>query len=279
MKLRALAARRNEAEAKRALKRLWRVFFISLLLVVFFATVMAVTANAAGVTIDVQSEDTTGNLGAIEVIFIFAFLAILPSVVLMTTSFTRIIIVLSFLRSAMGTQQAPPNMVLTGLAVFLTLFIMTPTLNAMKEIAYDPYSQGRITSSEAIKLAQEPLKKFMLEQTSVESLNMFLDLSNTQAPAVADPANPVELIELPLTVITPAFITSEISHAFLMGFFIFLPFLVIDVVVSSILMSMGMVMLPPAMISLPFKLLLFIMVDGWNLMMRTLVDSFIVVAG
>ena len=264
----------QKPRADRVSKTLWRMFFISLALCVLFGTVMAVTARAAGVTIDVQSDDTSGNIGAIEVIFIFAFLALLPSILLMTTSFTRIIIVLGFLRNAMGTAQSPPNMILVGLAFFLSLFIMAPTINEMKKVAYDPYEAGTMDTTEALAAAQVPLKKFMLKQTSVESLDMFLNLANEEAPEVKDPANPVELVELPLTVITPAFITSEISRAFMMGFFIYLPFLVIDLVVSSILMSMGMVMLPPAMISLPFKVLLFVMVDGWNLMMNTLVQSF-----
>ena len=264
----------QKPRAGRVPKTLWRMFFISLALCVLFGTVMAVTAHAAGVTIDVQADDTSGNIGAIEVIFIFAFLALLPSILLMTTSFTRIIIVLGFLRNAMGTAQSPPNMILVGLAFFLSLFIMAPTINEMKKVAYDPYEAGTMNTTQALTAAQVPLKKFMLKQTSVESLDMFLNLAGEEAPEVKDPANPVELIELPLTVITPAFITSEISRAFLMGFFIYLPFLVIDLVVSSILMSMGMVMLPPAMISLPFKVLLFVMVDGWNLTMNTLVQSF-----
>ncbi len=244
-------------------------FFLGVILLVFSQSV-----QAADISIDVNAENTTGNIGALEVIVIFSFLALLPSIVLMMTSFTRIVIVLSFLRNAMGTAQSPPNMVLIGLAIFLSLFIMTPTIETMNETAYQPYLEGEITSTEALGEAAIPLKQFMLTQTTDSSLEMFLDLSGIEPPQVADPANPVELVELPLTVITPAFMTSELSRAFMMGFLIFLPFLIIDLVVSSILMSMGMIMLPPAMISLPFKLLLFVMVDGWSLMMSTLVNSF-----
>lgn len=259
---------------KKALRQAKRVFVLSLCLCLFFGTVMAVTAFASDISINVNTEDTTGNLGALEVIFLFAFLALLPSILLMTTSFTRIIITLSFLRNALGTNQSPPNMVLVGLAFFLSLFIMAPTLDAMNKEAYQPYQAGKMTSAEALEAAAKPLKRFMLKETSAESLDMFLDLAKITPPQVADSKNPVELMDLPITVITPAFITSELSRAFIMGFFIFLPFLIIDLVVSSILMSMGMVMLPPAMIALPFKLLLFVLVDGWNLMMGTLVRTF-----
>ncbi len=264
---------------KKKLGRLLRTFLLSALACACLVVFLSVNVQAAGVTIDVNAGDANGNIGALEVIVIFAFLALLPSIVLMMTSFTRIVIVLSFLRNAMGTAQSPPNMVLVGLAIFLSLFIMTPTIGEMNEVAYQPYLAGEITSTEALAEASVPLKKFMLTQTYESNLALFLEMSGTEMPEVADQANPVELAELPLTVITPAFITSELSRAFLMGFLIFLPFLIIDLVVSSILMSMGMVMLPPAMISLPFKLLLFVLVDGWSLTMKTLVDSFSIAAG
>lgn len=266
--------RRLTPEIREKLRGPVRIFLLSLALCVLLCTVLAVSASAAGVTIDVQADETAGDMGVLEVIVIFAFLSLMPSIIMMMTSFTRIIIVLSFLRNAMGTNQAPPNMVLIGLAIFLTLFIMTPTITEMNEVAYQPYKDQQLTATEALTEATKPVKKFMLTQTEEKSLEMFLDLAGIEAPEVEDRSNPVELIDLPITVITPAFITSELSRAFMMGFLIFLPFLVVDVVVSSILMSMGMVMLPPAMISLPFKILLFVMVDGWNLMMGTLVNSF-----
>ena len=184
----------------------------------------------------------------------------------MVTSFTRIIIILSFLRNAMGIQQVPPNVVLAGLSLFLTLFIMGPTLNQINVQAYLPYRQEQITQEEALKRATVPLKEFMLRQTEKGTLNMYLDMAGQEL------TDKVE--DLPLTVIVPSFMTSELKHAFLAGFLIYLPFLLIDMVTASILMSMGMVMLPPAMISLPFKLLLFIAVDGWELLFSSIVKSF-----
>ncbi len=265
----------NRQQAAARLKKLKRVFLLSLLCTVVLFGLMATAASAADdFSINVNAGDTAGNLGALEVIVIFAFLALLPSFFLMMTSFTRIIIVLGFLRSAMGTNQSPPNMVLIGLSIFLTLFIMMPTLGQMNEEAFEPYLAGEMDAMEALTAATGPVKRFMVSQMDTQSLDMFLDLSGTEPPVVADAANPVEIFDLPLTVLAPAFITSELSRAFLMGFLIFLPFLIIDMVVSSILMSMGMVMLPPAMIALPFKILLFVLVDGWNMMMGTLVNSF-----
>ena len=193
-------------------------------------------------------------------------IALLPSIVVMVTSFTRIIIILSFLRNAMGIQQVPPNVVLAGLSLFLTLFIMGPTLNQINVQAYLPYRQEQITQEEALKRATVPLKEFMLRQTEKGTLNMYLDMAGQEL------TDKVE--DLPLTVIVPSFMTSELKHAFLAGFLIYLPFLLIDMVTASILMSMGMVMLPPAMISLPFKLLLFIAVDGWELLFSSIVKSF-----
>lgn len=268
--------RLGQAE-KPKLRKLLRVFLLSVALCAVLGIFLAVTAGAAGVTIDVNGGDTEGSMGALEVIVIFAFLALLPSIVLMMTCFTRIIIVLGFLRSAMGTQQAPPNMVLIGLSIFLSLFIMSPVITAMNEEAYQPYLDGELTGQEAITAAAQPLKQFMLLQTETESLDLFIDLADIPEDEVPDKTADNyqdQLMELPLTVVTPAFITSELSHAFFMGFLIYLPFLVIDLVISSILMSMGMIMLPPAMISLPFKILLFVLVDGWNMMMQTLVTSF-----
>ncbi len=268
------AVMQDKQAAKATMAQAKRVFLLSLVLTVVFSLLLGVTAHAQDFTINLSSGEDAGNMGAIEVIFVFAFLALLPSIFLMMTSFTRIIIVLSFVRSAMGTNQSPPNMVLTGLAIFLSLMIMAPVISEMNTVALEPFQEGTITAEEALTAAAAPVKQFMLEQTQTNSLEMFAELSGTEIPQVEDPTNPVELLEIPLTVVTPAFITSEISRAFMMGFLVYLPFLVIDMVVASILMSMGMVMLPPAMISLPFKLLLFVMVDGWNLMLGTLTRSF-----
>ena len=206
------------------------------------------------------------NIPTLNIIFLLTIIALLPSIVVMVTSFTRIIIILSFLRNAMGIQQVPPNVVLAGLSLFLTLFIMGPTLNQINVQAYLPYRQEQITQEEALKRATVPLKEFMLRQTEKGTLNMYLDMAGQEL------TDKVE--DLSLTVIVPSFMTSELKHAFLAGFLIYLPFLLIDMVTASILMSMGMVMLPPAMISLPFKLLLFIAVDGWELLFSSIVKSF-----
>ena len=206
------------------------------------------------------------NIPTLNIIFLLTIIALLPSIVVMVTSFTRIIIILSFLRNAMGIQQVPPNVVLAGLSLFLTIFIMGPTLNQINVQAYLPYRQEQITQEEALKRTTVPLKEFMLRQTEKGTLNMYLDMAGQEL------TDKVE--DLPLTVIVPSFMTSELKHAFLAGFLIYLPFLLIDMVTASILMSMGMVMLPPAMISLPFKLLLFIAVDGWELLFSSIVKSF-----
>mgnify|MGYP000934174471 CR=1 FL=1 len=203
------------------------------------------------------------NIPTLNIIFLLTIIALLPSIVVMVTSFTRIIIILSFLRNAMG---IPPNVVLAGLSLFLTLFIMGPTLNQINVQAYLPYRQEQITQEEALKRATVPLKEFMLRQTEKGTLNMYLDMAGQELTDKGE--------DLPLTGIVPSFMTSELKHAFLAGFLIYLPFLLIDMVTASILMSMGMVMLPPAMISLPFKLLLFIAVDGWELLFSSIVKSF-----
>lgn len=264
----------RKGEKDPRLQKLVRVFLLSLVLCVALGALLAVSAGAASMGIDITS-DTEGNMGALEVIVIFAFLALLPSIVLMMTCFTRIIIVLGFLRSSMGTAQSPPNMVLIGIAIFLSLFIMSPVIEEMNEEAYQPYLAGDLTGTEAIDAATGPIKRFMLDQTAPESLELFAELSEVELPEQSANDYQQQLLELPLLTVTPAFILSELSRAFWMGFLIYLPFLVIDLVVSSILMSMGMIMLPPAMISLPFKLLLFVLVDGWGLMMQTLVNSFV----
>ncbi|MDE6580373.1 MAG: flagellar type III secretion system pore protein FliP [Ruminiclostridium sp.] len=223
----------------------------------------------------------------IEVIILITLLSVAPSFMIMLTSFTRIIIVLSFLRSAMQTNTTPPNMILTGIALFLTVFVMWPVFSEINEVAYVPYSRGEISTTEAIQKAGEPLKTFMLKQTTNRNMKFFLDLQeitiysedtvDTDEPVAVD-VNEITLenyqSQLGFQVVIPAFIISELTRAFQMGFMLFIPFLIIDLVVSSTLMSMGMMMLPPAMISLPFKILLFILVDGWQLLVGTLVSSF-----
>lgn len=202
----------------------------------------------------------------LDILLLMTIITLLPSVVMMMTSFSRIVIILSFLRNAMGVQQVPPNMVLAGLSLFLTLFIMSPTISKINEEAYVPYKNEQITQEEAIKRASIPMKEFMLMQTEKSSLNLFMDMAGIQFEE--------NHMDLPMTVVIPSFMTSELKRAFLAGFLIYLPFLLIDMVTASILMSMGMVMLPPAMISLPFKLLLFVTVDGWGVLFSSIVKSF-----
>jgi flagellar biosynthetic protein FliP len=201
----------------------------------------------------------------VDIIILLTILTLLPSILIMLTGFTRIIIVLSFVRNALGMQQTPPNQVLIGLALFLTLFVMRPVFAEVYQNAYVPYSEGAITQEEFIENAMAPTRNFMLRQTMSGDLEFFIDLSKTEITAYE---------ETPNSVLIPAFLISEIKHAFQIGFFIYLPFVVIDMVVSSTLMAMGMMMLPPAMISLPFKVLLFVMVDGWQLVIGTLMRSF-----
>ncbi len=209
------------------------------------------------------------NVQTLEILFLTTILTLLPSLIVMMTSFTRYIVVFSFLRTAMGTQQNPPNMVLIGMALILTLFTMGPTLNAVKESAYDPYKAEEIDQSEFLDRAQVPLKEFMLRQTETSSLELYCSMAQEELPENQDNA-----VNLPLRVIMPAFVTSELKRAFEIGFLLYIPFMLIDIVVSSALMSMGMIMLPPSMISAPFKLLLFILLDGWQLLFSTLVQGF-----
>ena len=209
------------------------------------------------------------SVQTLEILFLTTVIALLPSMLIMMTSFTRIIISLSFLRTAMGTSQNPPNTVLIGIALFLTLFIMNPVLTQIQQTAYEPYTRQEITQEEAVDRASVPLKEFMLRNTESSSLTLFCDLASVDKPATDE-----EAMELSMRVIIPSYMTSELKAAFQIGFFLYIPFMLIDIVVSSTLMSMGMIMLPPAMISMPFKLLLFITVDGWQLLFATLAQGF-----
>ena len=206
------------------------------------------------------------NVQSLDIILLMAVLTLLPSLVVMMTSFTRYVVVLSFLRTAMGTQQTPPNSVLVGMALILTLFTMTPTLNSIKTDAYDPYTQGTIDQEEFFQRAQVPIKDYMLRQTEISSMALYCEMLDMEVPETEEEAG-----ELPLQVIMPAFVTSELKEAFAIGFLLYIPFMLIDIIVSSTLMSMGMIMLPPAMISTPFKILLFILLDGWHLLFSSLV--------
>ena len=202
----------------------------------------------------------------IQILILLTILALAPAILIMLTSFTRIVIVLSFVRSALGSQNVPPNQVIIGLALFLTLFVMSPALSRINEHALKPYLEGEISQEEAGELAWSPVRDFMLRQTREKDLALFISLSGAERPESSDHIRAVSLM--------PAFAISELKTAFQIGFLIYVPFLVIDMVVASTLMSMGMMMLPPVMISLPFKILLFIMVDGWNLVIGSLMQSF-----
>ncbi len=197
---------------------------------------------------------------------IVTLLTLAPAILIMLTSFTRIIIVFSLLRQALGTQQMPPNQVLIGISLFITFFLMSPVFNNVYNNAITPYMEKQIPLNTAYKRAVMPLRKFMLKQTRESDLALFVDIAHMPRPKTVD--------ELPMRIIIPAFITSELKTAFQIGFFIYIPFLIIDMVVASILLSMGMLMLPPVMISLPFKLMLFVLVDGWHLLIASLIKSF-----
>ena len=203
---------------------------------------------------------------ALKIIFILTVLSIAPAILLMMTSFSRILIVLSFVRQALGTQTMPPNQVIIGLALFLTLFSMSPILEVIEKDALTPYLEQKITQEQAIENFSRPLKRFMLHETRKTDLDLFYNISKIAVPN--------EPHEISFTVLMPAFMISELKTAFQMGFLIYIPFLVIDMVVSSILMAMGMMMLPPTVVSLPFKLILFVLVDGWSLIVSSVMKSF-----
>ena len=209
------------------------------------------------------------SVQTLEVLFLTTMIALLPSMLVMMTSFTRYIISLSFLRNAMGTQQTPPNTVLVGIALFLTLITMNPVLTRIQTEAWEPYTDQEIGAEEFVDRASVPLKEFMMANTQWRTVEMYCDLAHIDVPAEGEQA----VQELPLRVIVPAFMTQELQEAFYIGFLLYIPFLLIDVVVSSTLMSMGMIMLPPAMISTPFKLLLFVSVNGWQVLFSALVQS------
>ena len=203
---------------------------------------------------------------SLQLLLLLTALTFLPAILLLMTAFTRIIIVLSLLRHALGTQSSPPNQVMVGLALFLTLFVMTPVADKIYDDAYLPFSKQQISQDEALNRAQAPLKAFMIRQTREPDIALFMKLAN--APAAANPA------DVSLKVLIPAFVTSELKTSFQIGFIVFVPFIIIDLVVSSVLMSMGMMMLSPTLISLPFKLMLFVLADGWTLLIASLIQSF-----
>lgn len=260
---------------KGCLVKRFAVIFPIVFTVIFLISLnfMIIDVDAAGISLEVTPEEgSEGTFGTIEVLFLLVLLSLLPSILLSMTSFVRIVIVLSFVRNAIGLQQTPPNQVLIGIALFLTLFVMTPTFKSINEAAYEPYKNGEISFDEAKENAVQPMKAFMLRQTFKKDLQLFLDISGSNLSEVGSNEELAEVVGL--DVLVPSFLTSELKRAFTIGFLLFLPFLIIDVVVSSTLMSMGMVMLPPTTISLPFKILLFVLVDGWNLLFGALASGF-----
>ena len=203
---------------------------------------------------------------ALQILLLIGGISLIPAILFTVTGFTRILIVLGFIRQALGTQNTPPNQVLVGIALFLTLFVMAPTIGAIKKDAYEPLVKHQITTAQALERGQEPLREFMFKQTRSQDLSLFVGMAKIKPPKTR--------AQVPTYVLIPAFILSELKTAFQIGFLVFLPFLLIDLIVSSTLMSMGMVMLPPSFISLPFKILLFVLVDGWDLVTHSLVASF-----
>ncbi|MEZ8143447.1 flagellar biosynthetic protein FliP [Enterovibrio norvegicus FF-33] len=232
------------------------------------ASMMQATNGGGGIpalTMTVNPDGGEDYSVTLQILALMTALGFLPAIVILMTSFTRIVVVMSILRQAMGLQQTPSNQVIIGIAMFLTFFVMSPVIDRMNVTAVQPYLNEEISSREAFDLVQIPLREFMLKQTRVKDLETFVSMSGSDA---------TETEQVPMTVLIPAFITSELKTAFQIGFMLFLPFLIIDLVVASVLMAMGMMMLSPMIVSLPFKLMLFVLVDGWNLILSTLAGSF-----
>ncbi len=228
--------------------------------------------NTNGVSIMVNNDE--GSLsGNVRILLTLTVISLAPAILIMLTSFTRIIVVLHFVRTAVGTQTAPPNQVLVGLALFLTLFIMNPVFSEINENALGPLDAGEITQEEALKEAEQPIRRFMFKEMQRKDLALFCDIAEIDMTGM-DLREPETLDPIPMYVIIPSFIVSELRTAFIIGFLIYIPFIVIDMVVASVLMSMGMMMLPPTTISMPFKILLFVLADGWDLVIGNLVKTF-----
>ena len=250
-------------------KYLFMVLLVFTLIFTFNKSVSAEPINIPDINLQVGGESTSPQsyVDNIKLLIILTIFTLLPSIIIMMTSFTRIIVVFSFLKNALGAQQSIPNQILIGLALFLTIFIMQPVYSEINENAFKPFMDNTITQEEAMEAGSKPLREFMLKQTRQKDLELFIETSKLNKEEITKD-------NVPLTVVIPAFAISELKTAFQIGFLLFLPFLIIDMVVASVLMSMGMFMVPPVMVSLPFKLLLFVMVDGWYLMVRSLIMSF-----
>jgi flagellar biosynthetic protein FliP len=271
--------RRGAAELDTELRRPAHRRVAWLALVVLAAVALVVVAlpaaaqtapAAAGVSLPLVVGTSAGSTSysvPVQTLLFFTALSFLPAVLLLMTSFTRIVIVLSLLRQALGTQAAPPNQVVIGLSLFLTFFVMGPTIDKVYADAYQPYAESKIDFAEALKRGESPVRSFMMKQTRQADAMLFAKLARI------DPSVPTA--EVPFKVLVPAFVTSELKSAFQIGFLVFLPFLIIDMIVASVLMSLGMMMLSPVLIALPFKLMLFVLADGWNLLLGSLASSFV----
>ncbi len=251
------------------MRKIARIAAAAVLLIVTVSDLLyAQGVTIPSISLGVQEAGSPDDVvGVLQVLFILTILALAPSIMIMVTAFTRIIVVLGFLRQALGTQQMPPMQVLTALAIFLTFFIMAPTLQKINEQALQPYQNGYLSFTQALDNAEAPLRDFMFKQTRENDLSLFMSIAAQEKPANKD--------EVPTRALIPAFMISELKTAFQIGFILFIPFLIIDMVVASILLSMGMMMLPPIMISLPFKIMLFVLVDGWSLLVGSIVRGFL----
>jgi len=242
------------------------LLLLTLGIVVLSIVLLPKLAFAAGFSFDFGDDPGTQTSTSVQLFLIITVLSLVPAILILMTSFTRIVVVLSFVRNALGTQQLPPNQVVLGLSLILTIFVMMPTFSQINNNALQPYISQKITQTEAFEKAEEPMRAFMFKQTREKDLELFVGLSKIERPKTYE--------DIPTYVLIPSFIISELKTAFQMGFAIFIPFIIIDMIVASVIMSMGMMMLPPMMISLPFKILLFVLVDGWNLVVKSVVLSF-----
>jgi len=240
---------------------------LAVLLLFLLLPVSVFAAGLPTITVGIGEATDPGEVStALQILVVLTILSVAPAILLMTTGFTRIVIVLSFVRQAMGTQSAPSNQIVIGLALFLTFFIMAPVFNQINEQALRPYLDQKISQEEALKQALQPMREFMFSQVGEKDLQLLVDISKSPQPE--------NQADISMLTLIPAFMLSELKRAFQMGFLLFVPFLMVDMIVASILMSMGMMMLPPIIVSLPFKILLFVLVDGWSLVIGSLVQSF-----
>ena len=257
----------KSAQLKKMRNLFWSLFTATLVVFALLSVAGAAPVPLPLVNIGVGTATKPAEVATtIQIFLLLTVLSLAPSLLIMTTAFTRIVVVLSFLRTALGTQQAPSNQIILALSLFITFFVMTPVWQQVNRDAYQPYKAGTLSQEQAFEKAVLPVRKFMLSQTREKDLALFVSLSKQERPRNAD--------DIPTLTIVPAFMISELRTAFQIGFLIYIPFIVVDMVVASVLMSMGMMMLPPVMISLPFKILLFVLVDGWGLVIGSLVKSF-----